>query len=366
MDEIIPRKTNKIQIAFSAIDQRLVNNIPSRREVKSKTYVTYGDRNDYPNFLFDTYCACPSLSTIINGLADYVVGDGVSSTMPEPNPGMTWDEFINHLAADYLLYGVCYFEVIEGKNNTPRQLYWLDTLYVRSDEDNETFYYNEKFGSSYVKASDTITFPRFKIGFSQPSSVVMIKTPLGKGTYGSPLWLSGLKAVMTEVAIDDFHLNEIDNNFTASAIINFNNGTPNDEEKAEIEKLIRKKFTGHENGGRFMMSFNNGKDNATTVERLSTDDFDERYNALAEKTQKQIFTAFGVSPVIFGVEKETTGFNSEDYKQAYKLANKTKISPIQKRLIDAIERVIGKGTMTIAPFSINWDENENNNEEVIS
>lgn len=367
MDEIIPKKTNKIQLAFSAIDQKLVDTIPSSREVKTKTYVTYGERNDYPNFIYGLYSNCPSLQTIVNGLADYVVGDGVISTLPQPNPSMTWDEFINHLAADYVLYGVCYYQVIEAKNNLPKELWWLDALYTRTDKDQETFYYNENFGSSYVKASDTITYPKFKNGFSQPSSVVMVKTPLGKGTYGSPLWISGLKAVMSETAIDDFHLNELENNFAVSAIINFNNGVPNDEDKAEIEKLIRKKFTGHENACRFMMSFNNGVDNATTVERLSTDDFDKRYDALAKKTQKQIFTAFGVSPVIFGIEKDTTGFNSEDYKQAFVLANKTKISPIQKRLIDSIERVIGKGTMTIYPFTIDFeDSNNETNQEVVS
>lgn len=352
---------SKIHLAFSALDQRIAENIPSKKEIKTNTYVTYGDKNNYPNFLYSTYSDCPSLQTIVNGLADYVVGDGVlCSVMAQPNPGETWDEFITHLAADYFLYGICYYQVVEAKNNTPKSLYWLDALYVRCDEDNETFYYNEDFGKSYVKTSNTISYPKYKAGFNQPTSVVCVKTPLGKGTYSQPIWGSALKSVLTEVAIDDFHLNEIDNNFSSTAIINFNNGVPSEEDMDEVEKKVGRKFTGHQNAGRFMLSFNNGVANRTTVERVNTDDFDKRYDALATKTQKQIFTAFGVSPVIFGVLRDTTGFSDQDFTYAFKLANKTRIQPVQKRFIDSIERVIGKNTLTIQPFTIDFGATTNN------
>lgn len=355
-------KVTEVKLAFSAINQRLVDSIPSSEEIKGTTYVAYGKRNDYPNFIFDSYSKCPSLQTIVNGLADYVVGDGVScSVMEKPNRNDTWDELFNHLSADYWLYGIAYLQVVRAYNGNPTEFYWLDSMYVRSDENGESFYYNEDFGKNYVKTQNTIVYPKYKKDINTPSSVIAIKTPLGKGVYGSPLWGSGIKSVLTEIAIDDFHLNEIENGFFVSSVINFNNGVPSDEDKDEIERLVTKKFTGHENAGRFLLSFNNGKDNATTVEKLTTDDFDKRYESLANKTQKQIFTAFGVSPVIFGVEKESTGFNDEDYMQAFKLANRTRIQPVQRRLIDVFDNVFGqKGSITIKPFSIDWSEDENN------
>lgn len=358
-----------MQIAFSAIDQRLKINIPSGEQKKTSTYTFYGSDNKYPNFLYNAYNSCPSLQTIINGLADYTVGNGISSTvLTKPNPNMSWDEFVNHLAADLWLYGICYYQVIRDKGGREAELYWLDALYMRTDDYEETFWYNEDFGKDYVKKQNTIIYPKYKKDILDPASVVCVKTPLGKGAYGSPLWIAGIKAVMTEIAIDDFHLNEIDNNFAGSAIINFNNGIPTDEDKEHIERMIGKKFCGHENAGRFLLSFNNGGDNATTIERLNADDFDDRYESLANKTQKQIFTAFGVSPVLFGIEKDTTGFNSEDYKQAFLLANRTRIYPFQKRLIDSIDRVLGTtGSIKIEPFSIDFeDTNNNENTETVN
>lgn len=350
-----------VNIKFAEIPQLIVQSIPERKEYKTSTYVNYGVRNDYPTFLWDAYSKCPTLQTVVNGFADYVVGDGVScSVLSQPNPVSSWDDLYTHLAADYVLYGECFIQVIRNKKGNVSELYWLDALYVRSDEDNETFYYNEDFGKSYVKASKTVIFPKFKAEFEQPSSVVCIKTPLGKGTYSLPLWHSALKAVMTEIAIDDFHLNEIENNFLGSAVINFNAGVPSEEEQDELEKKVAKKFSGHQNAGRFLLSFNNGVTNKTTIDRLATDDFDKRYESLATKTQRQIFTAFGVSPVVFGVEKENTGFNDEDYQQAFKLFNRTKIKPIQARLNDALDKVFEqKGSMTVKPFTINFDNNSN-------
>ena len=95
---------------------------------------------------------------------------------------------------------------------------------------------------------------------------------------------------------------------------------------------------------------------------MATDDFDKRYDSLAKKTQQQIFTAFGVSPVVFGVEKETTGFNSEDYEQAFKLFNRTKILPIQKRLNDTFDKIFEQsGVMVIKPFTIDFNNNSETN-----
>lgn len=362
-------ENERINIAFSAIDPVLRINVPDKKEKNTNTFVWYGNDNRYPLFLYDCYSNCPTLQTIVNGLADYVCGNGVSSTvLAKPNPKETWDEFITHLSADYFLYGVCYIQVVRNLKKEVSQLYWLDALYVRADKDCETFYYNEDFGKNYVKQGNTLTYPKFKKDIIEMSSIIQIRTPLGKGTYGSPIWGSSLKSVLTEIGIDDFHMNELENNFAVSSIINFNNGVPSDEDKDEIEKLVRRKFTGHQNAGTFMLSFNNGVANRTTVERLSTDDFDERYMSLANKTQKQIFTAFGVSPVIFGVEKDTTGFNSEDYQQAFLLANRTKIYPVQKRIIDTIDKVLGvTGSIRIEPFTIDFEDTNNaDNQETVN
>ena len=41
----------------------------------------------------------------------------------------------------------------------------------------------------------------------------------------------------------------------------------------DIERRIKEKFTGTDNAGKFMVSFNDSKDNGVTVERIQDDSF---------------------------------------------------------------------------------------------
>lgn len=361
----------KTDLRFAAINKTIESLIKKPTELKNggKGYVRYGDGDDYLDFLYSLFSECPVLSTILTGSSDYVVGNGVVCNIEHlknaaNKMGETWDSLISKLSFDYLTFGMCYVQVIRNNAGVPSEFYHLDARYVRSDEDNEVFYYNQEFGKKWGRSSKTIVYPRFNLlAVNEPSSIAMLKTTHSRGVYGTPIWHSAIKEILVETKISTYNLSEIENHFNVTSIINFNNGQPNDEQIDEIEKAVNEKFCGAENGSRLMLSFNNGKDNATTVEKLSDDKSCERYIEIGKKTQKDIFMAFGASPAIFGVEKETSGFSDEDYQQSFKLYNRTKIMPIQKKMIDLFDFILGSvGSLSIKPFSIDWsdDAKENN------
>lgn len=353
-----------VKIAFAAIDRKIEQNIPLPKESedRGKNFIYWGDANDYPVFLHRLYLDCPILQTIINTTTDYVVGNGVScSKMKYANrKNQTWDDLFLHLAADYLTFGIAYLQVIRNNAGQIAEFYNLDSRYVRSDYKNEMFFYNEDYVKKYSRSNKTLIYPKFVEGADAPASVICIKTPHSRGVYGTPVWGSAVKSVVTEIEIDNFHLSELENNFAGSAIINMPNGIPSDDEIDEIEKRIEEKFVGSENAGRFLLNFCNGKDNAATIERLATDDFDKRYDSLEKKTKQQIFTAFAANPNLFGCASEgSTGFNQEEYDSAFKLYNRTRVRPIQTRFCDAIDKAFGEmGTIVIKPFSISEENNE--------
>lgn len=349
-------ENNKLN--FRAIHKDIQADIPLNLSIENgRNYIYWGNSNDYPNFLFDLYCKCPTLQTIINGSASFVAGDNVEClTMHTPNPVMNWSELFSKLATDYFLFGICYLQIVRNKGGEPSQVYYLDTRYVRTDKYNQRIWYNEDFAKKYTRNNKSITYNAWNHLSDDASSIITIKTPQSRDTYGVPIWGSAIKPVITETKIDEFNLNELENNFTASAIISFNNGIPSEKEMDEIEKNIYEKFTGSENAGRFLLSFNSSEENKTTVERLSADNFADRYNNLGAKVEQRIYTAFGASPVLFGYLNNSSGFNDQDYMQAFKLYNRTRIQPVQKLFIDRIESVVGSGSMSITPFSINWSE----------
>lgn len=341
-----------IALQFSAIDPMVVKSIPEpiEKEYAGKGFVSYGVDNAYPQFLFDLVNECATLGSIINGVTDYVKGNSISSTIMTKEEA---EDFIEKTTADYLTFGAFYWQVIRNLGGKIAKVNWLDARYVRTDKDNNLFWYSEEFGKKYGRTNKAIVYPRYNPDRLDPEAVICVKAPLSRGVYGNPIWSGAIKDAVIETKIEDFHLNELHNNFNGSAVISFNNGIPTSEQKKEIEKDVSEKFSGSENAARFLLIFNDSKDNAATVERLATDDFDKRYESLAKRSREQLFVAFRAIPALFGLMSESTGFNEQEFQQSFKLFNKTVVRPIQVKITSALAKLFDADVMNIDPFSLN-------------
>lgn len=342
-------KDNKIQLAFAATNQYVAKAIPENKSVELRgfKFFAWGSDNKYPEFLYRLFLNSPTLQSIIQGITDYVMGNEITGNAP--NPYEQLEDVLSKVISDYIIYGVGYINVVRNIQGRPQEFYWLDARKMRSNEDNTVFFMSEDWSKSYGRVK-TVVLPKYVNNGVDASSVVMIKTPLSRSTYPTPLWNSAIKPATTECEISAFHLNEIVNNFAASAIINFNNGQPTDEQKDEIEKSINDKFTGSENAGRFLLSFNDNKDNQTTIARLSTDNYADRYNSLEKSVRQSLFTAFRANPNLFGIPTENLGFSNEEYESSFKLFNRTVVRPIQKTIVRELAKI--GWNITIEPFTL--------------
>ena len=141
-------------------------------------------------------------------------------------------------------------------------------------------------------------------------------------------------------------------NFLSSLIVNFNNGVPADQIRKEIEKEFNEKFSGHQNAGRIMFSWNPNRTNETTFNSPKVEDFTAKYEALSKHSREMIYTAFRAVPALFGLMSETTGFAQQEFNEAFKLYNRTVVQPVQTRLTEALKDIWAKPALTIVPFSL--------------
>lgn len=360
------------RIAFAAVDPYVETYMPSPKERKyaGSDIVHWGDRNAFPDYLLDLYNNVATLGTIINGTVDFVAGDDCSI---EPLVG-TYEQGVMNtkgdgifqqvadIARDYLIYGGFAFEVIRGKGGAPVEIYHTDLRFIRTNEENDVFWYNEKWGKG---GRDAIVLPAFSPMVTDKwdtldeearqrhtRSILYVKKNRTQ-VYPSPVYRQALKSCETERCIDDFHLSSINNDFVASMIVNFNNGQPSDEVRNEVERMFNEKFSGHQNGGRIIFSWNDTAASRTTFEVPKTEDFAARYEALAKHTRQQIYAAFRAVPALFGIMTETTGFSDQEFEQAFRLYNRTVVRPIQRTIANAYDRIYGRqGVLNITPFSI--------------
>ena len=362
-------KDNKTRVSFLAIDPYLESNIVSPREqrLSGKDFVEWGDRNGYPDYLLDLYNNVSTLRSVVNGTIDFIAGD--SATIVPIREGMTAMNGkgetifaqIKSLAKDFCIYGGFALQVIRGRDGEVSEIYHIDMRHLRSNKENDVFYYCEDWQKGGKK--NVVVYPAFKSNLNwefltdeerdrHASSILFVKN-VQTQVYPAPLYAASVKACEMERCIDDYHLNAINNGFTSSYIINFNNGQPTDEMRKEIEDMFTEKFTGHQNAARVMFSWNKNKENAITTEKVDVEDFGVKYESLAKHSRQQIFTAFRANPNLFGIPTESLGFSQEEYESAFRLYNRTQVRPVQKMIADAYERIYGQqNVLTIVPFSL--------------
>ena len=362
------KKIEKKQLFLAALDPFIQTNTTENveKKVNGKDFIAWGENNNYSQFLWECYSNCTTLQSIINGTADFISGSDVISNIEyfktEINKkGDTFNDLVQRIAIDYLIFGSFAIQVVRNLGGDVAELYWVDINKLRSDKKNEVFYYSDDWGKSYGRVK-YITYPKYKANDENATSIYYYKGNKTRSVYGTPIWNAAVKNVQIEQQITDFHLNEINNNFLSSKLISFNNGMPDDNIKAEIERNLNEKFSGSQNAGRMLVSFADSKENAPEVLDLATDDFDKRYETLEKRNANQIFIAFRAIPQLFGMIVEGSGFNREEYLQSFELYNNTMVLPIQKNIIDAVDKITGvKDSITITPFKIPGVDNLANN-----
>lgn len=343
------QKTNEnttTKFEFSVIEgpTRIIPDIIEKK-LSGKEYVNYGEDNKLPEYLWNLYLKSAILQSIINGTVDFASGNGAILSefiMKFENnankEGETLEEIVRKIFVDYNIYGGFAMNVIYDMEGKVAEIYWLDVQNVRLNEDGDKAWYSEKWGQWGAKA---IEYPVWKPGKTYKSCIFYFKGHLSRGVYPIPRYVGALADVETSTEIGKFHLNNILNNLEPSAIISFNNGVPSKSEQKEIEKKIHEKLAGANNAGRFMVAFNDNKDNAVSIERLTEDHMDEKFQTLQKSTRENIFIANRATPALFGLNPENNGFSKEEFLEAFELYNKTVVIPMQKDVQRCFDKIFG-------------------------
>lgn len=357
----IPSTGESKKFYFAAIDRYLTTNIVSseEKEQRGRDYISWGENNKYPHYLDTLYNTSVTLQTIINGTADYVVGNGVICNYADMaervnSKGDTMHDLVQLLAADYLKYGGFAMCIIRNNLGEVAELDYIDVSRLRCDKRREVFYYSEDWSASRVK---TLKYPKFSHNDANATSIMYYEGTKTRNVYPVPIWNAAVRSAEIDRQITDFHLNAIMNGFSGGYAFNFNNGEPDDEQKVEMERDLNDKFGGAANAGRIIMSFNADREHALEIIKLDTDDLDKKYELVREWVRQQLFTAFRAIPCLFGLMTENNGFSREEFLQAFELYNQTMVRPIQQTIVREISKVLDMpDAISIMPFKLEQAE----------
>lgn len=323
-------------------------------------YVTYGTDNGYPAFLWRLYEETAIFQTLANNLCDYICGDGIVFN-PPAGFEMTKEEMetlLRKVSLDFIITGATSAQRIRNKGRQLVKLAYLDQIKVRYDEMVSKIFYS----NNWAKKDKIVTLP-LNDPIAETDAVTL--RSVCKGIYPTPLYNGALKSIVIANKIDTYHLNNISNNFAAATLINFNNGVPDNATKDKVETDLRNKFCGEENAGKFVVSWNESKENEATIAPLSSNDFDAKYNALRTNYEQNIVVAFRCPAQLLGYSTSTTTFNTVEYVAAFDLYNRTMVKPMQRQIVAFLNKAMGGDYLSIVPYNVSlqnpndYDSNKN-------
>lgn len=331
-------------------------------------YVNWGNDNKFPYHLWNIYMKCSTLQSIINGSADYTMGNGIINNTPftgENTVGETLEDVMCKCALDLWIFGGFALQVFYNAFGAPINIAYINTCKCRVSESLNRVYIVDDFKTFGRGLRGTISFPAFgsltqEERGEQGSEIFFYKGKKSKGYYPVCDYISSIVSAETQIEIKRFHYNNISNGMLSASIINFNNAEDvGDDLKDQIEAAIKAKFGGADGAGEIMISWNADKEHELSVAKLDDDNFDSKFSTLAADTRDDIFIAFRAIPVLFGLTVNT-GFNTQEFEEAFALYNRTAIKPKQNELIRCMDKIFNMGSYSgiqshaveFIPFSI--------------
>ena len=330
--------------------------VPVMLENRSGKYITYGFANEYPYYLLDNYRRSSKHNAIVNGKVNYIMGGGWQAgddlTVEQQArfikffDGMSSTEDLNDitekLVLDLEIFNGFAVAVTWSKLGTIAKMEHVPFEKIRVDKEEKMFqvadWYNDDMMQLFPKVGDIEKIPAFDPENRLGKQLFYYRVyAAGVKHYPLPEYIGGNAWIEADVQVANFHNNNLRNNFWGGYLINFNNGIPTPEEQGDIERQIKRKFSGTDNAGRFVVTFNDDAAKAPTLEPLTPSDMDKQFEILNKAIQQEIFIAHRVTnPQLFGVKTEGQLGGRNELVEAYELFKATYVNDRVRK----VERMI--------------------------
>jgi hypothetical protein len=328
---------------------------PEVKESKREEWVEYGESNDYFNWLIERFENSPTNNAIINNVSRLIVGKGLYAKDANRKPNefaqmMTLfsPECQKMLAKDYKLFGQAALQVIYSKDKKKIArvehipVHLLRPEKCNKDGEIEAYYYSDDW--SDVRKYEPQRIKAFGVS-EKPADleILYIKDyAVGKKYFGDVDYRGALAYTILEEEISEYLINEVQNGFSGTKVVNFNNGVPSEEQQDIISRKVLNKLTGSR-GQKVIVAFNNNAEAKTTVDDIPLNDAPEHYEYLSKEAEQKILIGHNVtSPMLVGVVTDNQGFssNADEIEIASRYFYNSVVVPFQETLIDAFDRIL--------------------------
>jgi len=238
------------------------------------------------------------------------------------------------------------------------------------DGEIEAYYYSDNWDDTRKYKPNRIS----AFGYSNNEVEILYIKPysLGMKYFSYVDYQGALSYAMLEEEVANYLINEVQNSFSGTKVVNFNNGVPTPEQQDQITSQVLAKLTGSQ-GRKVIVSFNDNVETRTSVEDIPLNDAPDHYTYLSEECLRKIMLGHNVtSPLLFGIAS-SNGFssNADELKNSTILFDNMVIKPFQDLLISGLDKILAFNGIsiklafrTLQPLEFTDLENTQNEEQV--
>jgi hypothetical protein len=356
---------------------------PQVVEAKREDWVTYGDSNSYFDFLIDRYKNSTTNNAIINNISRLIYGRGLFALDANKKPNeyaqmmaLFNQDCLRKLTFELKALGQCAIQVHYSKDHKKiLKAYHIPVQLLAPEKCNkegeiEAYYYSDNWEDVKKFAPKRIS----AFGYSNNEIEILYVKPysLGMKYFSYVDYQGALSYALLEEEVSNYLINEVQNSFSGTKIVNFNNGVPTPEQQNEISSQVLGKLTGSQ-GRKVIVSFNDNTETRTTVEDIPLNDAPDHYTYLSEECLRKIMLGHNVtSPLLFGIAS-SNGFssNADELKNSSILFDNMVIKPFQDTIIEALDKILAYNGIslklafrTLQPLEFTDLENTQTEEQV--
>lgn len=356
--ELTKRKDGSAVITIKM--EKQVEGMPINRN-SNQGFIKWGIRNDYPQRLSDLYYNSVTHKSCVDFAVTAILGDGIdyeammsNDSELVPNYQYSWDELIERISLDYVLYGSFALQIIKNRDDKTYSFFHQPMGDVRFSPRNE-----DGVIESYWVSSDwtqTGLYPPVELksfAFQEEEEIKGGQAYLyvydgyspDIAMYPVPNYVSALKPIQTEIELERYDLRSVTNNFSASGILTLNR-VDDEQDRNMLIQNIQAMFTGADNANSLIINFkNNDEEEPATFVKIDKDSGNNvnLFEQSNERIIAKIIAAHKISnKALIGYEADSAMLGGEGniLNIAFNLYNKTVANKMRRNIVNTINRAL--------------------------
>jgi hypothetical protein len=317
------------------------------------SWVEYGEDNDYYDFLIERSRNSTTNSAVINNVSRLIYGRGLHALDASKKPSqyaamksIFSSEDLRKVIKELKMLGAGHFQVhYDEKHTKVIKAYHIPTNLIRPEKCNaegdiEGYYYCDNWEETRKYAP--VRYPAFGTSKEKIEILCIKEYAVGVKYFGEIDYLAAIPYTILEEEISDYLINEVQNGFSGTKVVNFNNGVPDQEKQDEISRKVLSKLTGSR-GQKVIVAFNNNAESKTSVDDIPLNDAPAHYEYLSKEAEQKILIGHTViSPMLVGVVTDNQGFssNADEIEVAARYFYNATIQPFQETMINGIDKIL--------------------------